>query len=79
MGLQFHAWRGPVDPVRDLHRALRTVLAGGRGTMLWHLDPAGYFLELLRLGDSFHLRVSHARQAFYTEREGVAIGPWGSA
>lgn len=72
LALEFHAWRGPSDPVRDLYQAIQAVLSGGRGTVLWHVDPDGYFFEFTRLDDIFHLRVSHARQAFFSAKETVA-------
>lgn len=71
--IEFPAFHGPNNPVKETYRAILAALRGETGTVWWHTEPDGYFFELSRVHRTFHLRVLHADHSLFSQKKEVAV------
>jgi len=61
----------PVDPIFQLEEVLDSAITGGGGEVWWHLEPAGYYLNLHAEKKSFRLKLEFSERSMKTDRETI--------
>ncbi len=59
----------PVDPISQLEDALDSAITGGGGEVWWHLEPAGYYLNLHAERGSYRMKLEYSVNSMKESRE----------
>jgi hypothetical protein len=61
----------PIDPIDQLMQVLDSAITGGGGEVWWHLEPAGYYLNLHAEHRKFRVKLEYSVNSMKPTRETV--------
>jgi hypothetical protein len=65
----FDASDVPIDPISQLEEVLDSAITGGGGEVWWHLEPAGYYLNIHAEKELYRLKLEFSERSMKTDRE----------
>lgn len=65
----FHASSVPVDPIFQLTEILGSAVGGNGGEVWWHLEPAGYYLNIHSEKNEFIVKLEYSENSKNINRE----------
>lgn len=61
----------PIDPISQLMQVLDSAITGGGGEVWWHLEPAGYYLNLHAENSKFSVKLEYSVNSMKPTRETI--------
>jgi hypothetical protein len=58
----------PIDPITQLEDVLDSAITGGGGEIWWHLEPAGYYLNLHAEKEAYRIKLEFSEQSMKADR-----------
>jgi len=59
----------PVNPISQLEDVLDSAITGGGGEVWWHLEPAGYYLNIHAEKENYRIKLEYSINSMSETRE----------